>query len=244
MNPAGEHRTESLAVYLLDEIGFEDFLAFQRRLVYEISGDRSRAALVLCEHSPLISVGRHGSRSHIHLDQSELNVKGWPIRWVNRGGGCLLHAPGQLAVYPIFPLDRMGLGVPEYLSGLRNVLHAVTSDACVRSATVEGAGIAVDGRMLAQVGIAVRDWVSYFGAAVNVAPDLEPFRRIQCGGSDAPMTSMERERRLSVNPALIRQRIVERMMERFDLPRVSVFHHHPALPQRLPARASSLPVFS
>src|SRR5689334_24366550 len=38
------------------------------------------AALIVCEHSPTITVGRHGSNSHIHLDPAELDLRGWPVR--------------------------------------------------------------------------------------------------------------------------------------------------------------------
>src|SRR5262245_47361629 len=108
-----------LTAHLLDAVDFPAWLALQRRLVYAVSGDRRHAALVLCEHPPLISVGRQGSREHVHVDPRELRLKGWSVRWVNRGGGCLLHLPGQLAVYPILPLDRLGLDLHDYLDALQ-----------------------------------------------------------------------------------------------------------------------------
>src|SRR5438105_5903882 len=86
--------TKSLQVYLLGTVDFEALLRCQRRLHYEISGDRDLAALVLCEHPPLITVGRHGSRAHILAEPRELALRGWRIRWVNRAGGCWLHQPG------------------------------------------------------------------------------------------------------------------------------------------------------
>src|SRR5438270_12839658 len=101
----------ALQVYLLGTVEFEALLRLQRRLHYEISGDRGQAALVLCEHPPLITVGRHGSRAQILLEAQELKLRGWPVRWVNRGGGCWLHQPGQLSVYALVPLDQLGLGV-------------------------------------------------------------------------------------------------------------------------------------
>jgi len=230
VSEAADDLRTTLDVYLLGRVGFDELLALQRRLVFEISGDRGRACLLLCEHDSLISVGRHGSRSQIQFDHGELNARGWPVRWVNRGGGCLLHAPGQLAVYPILPLDRLGLDLPAYLAALRAMLLDVTSDAGVKGAVAEPSGAAVAGRPVARIGIAVRDWVSYFGATLNVNPDLEPFRRIRESDRDSPMTSLERERRLAINPALVSQRIVERFMEHFHLPRVAVFHGHPSLP--------------
>src|SRR5262249_32813732 len=95
----------TLQVYLLGTVEFDAALAPQRRLVSEGAGDRSRGALVLGEHPPLITVGRRGSRAHIHAEPGELRARQWGVRWVNRGGGCLLHLPGQLAVYPVLSLD-------------------------------------------------------------------------------------------------------------------------------------------
>ena len=68
-------------------------------------------SLVLCEHPPTISVGRSGSRAHILLDDEELRGRGVAVRWVNRGGGCVLHLPGQLVGYLALPLAASGLDV-------------------------------------------------------------------------------------------------------------------------------------
>src|SRR4051812_43090928 len=88
----------ALRVYLLGLVEFEAVLAVQRALVYQVAGERDTAGLVLCEHPPLITVGRHGSPAHIRCGPEELRARRWRVRWVNRGGGCLLHLPGQLAV--------------------------------------------------------------------------------------------------------------------------------------------------
>lgn len=230
-----------LNVYLLGRVDFDALLALQRRLVYEISGDRRQAVLLLCEHDPLITVGRQGSRAHIHFDPFELRLKRCPVRWVNRGGGCLLHTPGQLNLYPILPLDQLQLDLGRYLDTLRAVLQDVASDAGLRGVHSDPVGLTAAGRLVAHLGVAVRDWVSYFGAAININPDLEPYRRVQCGGLHEPMTSLERERRLAINPLLVRQRLVERFMERFELPRVAIYHDHPALPAQRPLHLPSLP---
>lgn len=218
----------TLEVYLLDHVPFEDLLTWQRRMVYEVAGCGDRAILLLCEHEPLISVGREGSRADIRFDVDELRRMNWRIRWVNRGGGCTLHLPGQMAIYPILPLQRLGLNLPRYLDGLYDVMGKVVADANIRGASRDPSGIAVDGRLIAQVGVAVRNWVSYFGGVLNVNPDLEPFRRVDCGGRSVPMTSIERERRLAINPQLVRQRIVEHVQERFGFKRI-VFRPEPRM---------------
>src|SRR6516164_9878196 len=118
----------ALQVYLLGSVDFDTALALQRRLVFEVSGNRNSAALILCEHPPLITVGRHGSWAHILCGSEERRARRWSVRWVNRGGGCLLHLPGQLAIYPILALDRLDLGVQAYLDRLHTLVAAVLAD--------------------------------------------------------------------------------------------------------------------
>src|SRR5262245_17773208 len=150
----------ALQVYLLGSVDFEAALRFQRRLLYDVSGERQQAILVLCEHPPIITVGRHGSHAHLFYGSDELRARRWQVRWVNRGGGCLLHTPGQFAVYPILPLDRLGLGLEEYLARLQAVLADVLADFQIRGETRPGrAGLWVGSRPIAAVGVAVRDWV-------------------------------------------------------------------------------------
>jgi lipoyl(octanoyl) transferase len=223
-----------LQAYLLGALDFEAALAFQRRLVYQVSGERGSSFLVLCEHPPLITVGRQGSWTHILPEPDELKARQWRVRWVNRGGGCWLHLPGQLAVYPILALDRQGLGLDEYLDTLHRVVIAVLDDFGVRGAARPGrAGVWVGPRLIAGVGVAVRDWVSYFGLVLNVDPALDVLRRV-CGGGPAGdgVTSLVRERRGPLRPALVRQRLLEHFTARFRCERVSLFSDHPSLSRK------------
>jgi lipoyl(octanoyl) transferase len=220
-----------LQAYLLGSVEFDAALALQRRLVYNVAGDRAQGALVLCEHPPLITVGRQGSRRHILCEPHELRARRWQVRWVNRGGGCLLHGPGQLAVYPVVALDALGLSVPEYVEQLQRVLAAVLDDFGVCGRTrAEQAGVWVGSRLIAAVGVAVWDWVTYYGAALNVNPALLPFRLVRCGGAAGePMTSLERERRGPLRPSLVRERLLEHFARVFGFERTSLFSDHPAL---------------
>jgi lipoyl(octanoyl) transferase len=236
--PASAAGDSVLQVYLLGAVDFDAALALQRRLAYEVAGDRNRAALILCEHPPLITVGRQGSRAHILCDPDELRARQWPVRWVNRGGGCLLHTPGQFAVYPILPLDRLGLTIPAYLDRLQATLAAVAADCSITAGVRAGhSGLWAGTRLLGAVGIAVRDWVTYYGAALNVNPALTPYRLVRCGG-DGPMTSLERERRGRVRPALVRERLVEHFAARFPVARTALFSDHPSLGRK--ARSDAL----
>jgi lipoyl(octanoyl) transferase len=230
-----------LQAYLLGAVGFEAALTLQRRLVYDVSGDRGRAALILCEHPPLITVGRQGSYFHLLLEPRELVARRWQVRWVNRGGGCVLHLPGQLAVYPVFPLDRLGLDVQAYLDRLQQVLVNVLADFEVAGEVLPGrAGVWASGRLIAGVGVAIRDWVTYYGAYLNINPALRPFRLVCCAGDhELPMTSLERERHRPIRPAQVRERLLEHFADRFAFARTSLFSDHPALSER--ASSDALP---
>jgi lipoyl(octanoyl) transferase len=243
--PSSPEAGPLLRVYLLGQVEFEAALALQRALVYQVAGARDTACLVLCEHPPLITVGRHGNPGHIGCGPEELRARRWRVRWVNRGGGCLLHLPGQLAVYPVLALDRHRLGVEDYLGRLQRVVVAVLDDFGVRAGTRPGEpGVWVGDRLIAGVGVAVRDWVSYFGVALNVNPDLAPFRLVRTGrADDGPMTSLERERRGPLRPALVRERLLEHFAAAFGFGRTALFFNHPLLsrPPVLPGAVAGRP---
>jgi lipoyl(octanoyl) transferase len=233
-----EHGT-ALQAYLLGSVDFEAALRFQRRMHYEVSGNRDLGVLILCEHPPLISVGRHGSRAHILCEADELRAREWRIRWVNRGGGCMLHLPGQLAMYSIVALDRLGLTLPEYIARLQGVLQDVLDDFSVAAEVWRHPpGVSVGSRVIAGVGVSVRDWVSYYGAFLNINPDLPSYRLVRWGhGEEAPMTSLVRERRAPLRPALVRERLIEHFASRFAFSRTTLFSDHPMLKSEK-ARAS------
>jgi lipoyl(octanoyl) transferase len=218
-----------LSAYLLGGLSFDALLALQRRLVYDISGDRDSAALVLCDHPTGITVGREGSASHVRLNPDQLATRGWPANWVARGGGAMLHVPGQVACYPVLALDAFNLTAGRYVSEL----IAVACDVC-REFGVEGTpdherpGVRANGRRVAHVGVAVRGNVTSFGLVVNATLDLAPFREVRCDGDSHAMTSMARESAHRVRVTTVRQLLLELTVRRFGFDRVSVFHTHPA----------------
>jgi lipoyl(octanoyl) transferase len=230
----------TLQAYLLGLVDFDAALLLQRRLFYDVTGHRDRAAIIVCEHPPLITVGRHGSHSHLRLDDDN---RGLQLRWVPRGGGCWLHLPGQFALYSVMPLDTLGLTIPEYLARLGSALVRVLNDFSVHHATrVTEVGVCVASRPVATLGACVRDQVTTFGSVFNLCPDLEDFRRVRCHpAAREPMTSLERERRGAVRPGMVRERIVEHVAAAFGIPHIAPFtdhvllHRNPTTPQKATA---------
>ena len=96
LKSATETASRSLDVYLLGVVDFDSALFLQERTLYDLSDrDDSKGVLIVCEHPQMITVGREGSHSHILCDSHELTSRQMDVRRLNRGGGCIVHAPGN-----------------------------------------------------------------------------------------------------------------------------------------------------
>ena len=226
-----------LEIYMLGLVDFDEVQRLQRRLVYDL-GDRPGASLILCEHPPTISVGRSGSRLHIAPDDDFLRSLGVRVRWINRGGGCVLHLPGQLAAYFALPLAAMGLNLKRYLDGLHNALVGVLDEFDLKGTTrPEQPGVFLGHSRVATVGIAVNRWIAYHGMTLNVGPFLEPFELILdepgIGGYRLHQTSMEsRRQRLTPMPK-VREALIRRLETEFGLEQHHLYTHHPLIRRKV-----------
>lgn len=145
--------------------------------------------LLLVEHDPVITVGVQGS-------DGDALPSDLPRFDVERGGKSTYHGPGQLVGYPIVDLGRRGRDVRRFVRDVEELVIDGLRGVGIRSGRVEGKrGVWVDGRRkIASVGIAIEEWVSLHGFAVNVATDLDVFTRFRpCGFDGSVMTSAERE---------------------------------------------------
>ena len=221
-----------LDVYLLGELEFEQALRLQHRLVYDVSGsDGQLAALVLCEHDSIITIGRGGSRGHIACDDDELARQGLTLRWVNRGGGCVLHKSGQLVVYPVIPVCAESLKPAAYLRLLAHCLVQVLSEFNLNASVASDySSVYVRGAQIATIGIAVSRWVAYYGFTLNVSGWTKPFEIIHPTGNGAlTATTIEAERRRPIKMAQVREALVRQFVQTFRIPRYHIFTWHPML---------------
>src|SRR5438270_9465316 len=157
-------------IHLLGVVDFEDCLSLQRRLAYDaVTRGDGRTVVLLCKHPPTITIGRSGSRADVKLTGAELAHRQLEIRYVSRGGGAILHAPGQLAIYPIVPLAQHGWTIGDYLRRLQKSLADLLVEFNVKPAAIPGS-MALAGRsgVLAALGVSVRHGVTMHGAFLNV----------------------------------------------------------------------------
>ncbi len=225
--------------FLLGRLDYGTWQSFQRRLAYQASADvRNRLVVVCCEHSAEITVGRNGSRAHIRLTQDELNRAGLSVRWVNRGGGVVLHGPGQLAIYPIASLDGCGWSTDEFMRHFHDGLRATIESLGIRT-VARGASTSVWTRrgLLVATGVAVDDRTTTYGAFVNVNPQRSWQGFIdtaagQSGGDHrTPTSSLFAERRRSVRMTEVRSAVVEHLTQAFGCQRHELHTVHPWLKQ-------------
>lgn len=226
-----------LEVYLLGLVDFEDILSLQRRLVYDF-GEREGTALILCEHPPIITIGRSGSRAHIRADEEELRSWGIRQRWVNRGGGVVLHLPGQLVAYVVLPLRPLGLDVRGYVDGLQQAVLSTLAEFSLTGTTrPDLPGVFLGQERVASVGVAVNRWIAYHGLTLNVGPFLSPFGLLEEPGPDGAFlrqTSMEARRQRPTPMAKVRESLIRQVEETFGLSRHVLFTDHPLIRRKAP----------
>jgi lipoyl(octanoyl) transferase len=129
------------------------------------------------EHPPVFTLGMNAAREHV-LAPGDI-----PLVQIDRGGQVTYHGPGQLVVYPLLDLRRLGVGVRQLVIALESaIIDLVASWNIEALGRRDAPGVYVAGRKLASIGLRIRRSCSYHGLAFNIAMDLEPFRRINpCG---------------------------------------------------------------
>jgi len=227
-----ETESPALEAFLLGRVEFEHCLDAQRRLAEQIgSRDDGRIDVIVCEHEPVITVGRAGSPIDVARGSQALKSRQIEVRWVGRGGGSMLHCPGQLAIYPIVPLRWHGLTVGEYLERLLAAVVETLDDLRIPGRVPPGR-FGVWGRtgQLAAVGIAVRSGVTYQGAWLNVCPPMGLFKLVDTDPAEATrMSCLAAERRGHVKMGTVRSTLVPHLAQTLGCARYHLHSGHPLL---------------
>lgn len=233
-NPVESSSDRVADFHLLGEVDFEDALRLQRRLVYELSAaGRPRAVVLCCEHLPIITIGRLGSRSHIKLSNDELRRQQLPTRWLDRSGGCILHTPGQLAVCVILPLQQFGWTHAGFQQHLQRAAQRALEDNGIRTET-DSKRCGLWGRtgLLAALGTSVQDGVTSQGLFINVAPSVSTFGFIETAapcaqpGERPTMSCLLAERRQPVRMSTVRSALIEQLASSFGCDRHNIHTGH------------------
>ena len=142
--------------------------------------------LWITEHAPVFTQGLNGKAEHL-LDTGDI-----PVVQIDRGGQVTYHGPGQLALYCLLDISRLGIGVRGLVTAIEESIIEMLARYNVKSeARRDAPGVYVNGAKIAALGLRIRKGCCYHGLSLNIEMDLGPFARINpCGLKDQAVTQM------------------------------------------------------
>ena len=171
------------------------------------------------EHPPVFTLGLAGDAGNLHSPSNQI-----PLVQVDRGGEITYHGPGQIVVYLLLDLKRLGIFVKELVSRIEQALIDTLADFGIKAERHPGApGIYVSeqsgvpsewiGAKVAALGLKVSKSCSYHGLALNVATDLEAFQRIHPCGYEGLKTVDMQTLGIKDNIDTISQRLLQHLQK-------------------------------
>ena len=198
--PAREERAGALEVHWLGRLPYREAWERQKALVRARVASQIPDQLLLLEHPPVLTLGRHADERHVRASEELLAAAGVEVYRVERGGEVTYHGPGQLVAYPIILLADHGLLVISFVRLLEQAMAETAAEygvAAGRRRGYPGCWCDPEGpqpRKLGALGVRVERGVSYHGIALNVTTDLAGFDLIDpCGLPGLTVTSIARE---------------------------------------------------
>lgn len=199
-----------------DLIDYQTALQKQLEYVEKVSADENHPGfLIFCTHPAVVTTGRQTEPSDIFAWQG-------PVIEISRGGKATYHGPSQVIVYPILNLKNSRAGrAPQEIRGyLRDFEQAIVNTlkhydipaTGNKSDKVEDTGVWIESQKIASLGIAVKKWISFHGAAINVLHDPTAFQGINpCGYKTETMTSVEKILNKKINLDEFKQQLRQQL---------------------------------
>ena len=159
--------------------------------VTAIKKGTERELVWLLEHPPIYTRGNSASEDEL------LRSPRFPVFDTGRGGRYTYHGPGQRVIYVMLDLTNHGSDVRAYVNKLEQWLMDTLAEFDINAERRLGrVGIWISGKdkrdlKIGAIGVRVRRWISFHGASLNVAPDLQNYSDIvPCGVRDHGVTSI------------------------------------------------------
>ena len=139
-----------------------------------------------------------------------------PVVKSDRGGLITYHGPGQLVIYFLLNIKRLGMGPRELVATLEQTLIDYIGEYSIQAHIREGApGVYISDKKVAALGLRIRKGCTYHGISINVDMDLTPFTYIDpCGYEDMEVTQL-RDWGIAVNVEKAAEGLVTRFRSRF-----------------------------
>jgi len=206
---------------LVKHLGLADYAATYEamRLFTKVRTVATVDVIWILEHPPVFTLGLAGDAENLHSPSNQI-----PLVQVDRGGEITYHGPGQIVVYLLLDLKRLGIFVKELVSRIEQAVIDTLADFGIQAERHPGApGIYVSeqagvpaewvGAKVAALGLKVSKSCSYHGLALNVATDLEAFKRIHPCGYEGLKTVDMQTLGIKDNIDTISQRLLEHLQK-------------------------------
>ena len=180
----GNSAVPAVTIKTLGSCDYHDTFVAQREFTLNRT-DETADEIWFLDHPKVFTQGQAGKAEHL-LTPGDI-----PVVQSDRGGQVTYHGPGQLVVYFLIDLNRIGFGIKTLVRNLERAIVDVLAEFKIAAKAREDApGVYTnDGAKIASLGLRVRNARTYHGIAINVDMDLEPFLRINpCGYQGLAMT--------------------------------------------------------
>jgi len=206
---------------LVKHLGLADYVSTYEamRLFTNERNSATPDEIWVLEHPPVFTLGLAGDASNLHSPSKQI-----PLVQVDRGGEITYHGPGQIVIYLLLDLKRLGIFVKELVSRIEQAVIDTLADFGIKAERHPGApgiyvleqpGVSVEwvGAKVAALGLKVSKSCSYHGLALNVATDLEAFRRIHPCGYEGLKTVDMQTLGIKDNVDTISQKLLEHLQK-------------------------------
>jgi lipoate-protein ligase B len=159
---------------------------------YELVKSSGFPVVLGFEYYPVITLGKRASVSEEILSGlPELERQGFEIAETDRGGQATLHSPGQLVIYPLVDIKKLGISVRQYVSLLEQTTILWLEKYKLIAQAAEDAGVFTEHGKIAFIGLRVDRGITRHGISINISNDLSLFRTIRaCGLASRSLDSL------------------------------------------------------
>ena len=198
---------ENLTFKSLGTVNYHETLELMRSHIKEKDFSNE---IWLLEHPPVFTLGTAADNSHI-LDSKEI-----PVVQSDRGGEVTYHGPGQLVIYFLLDIKKLGCGPNRLVVSIQEFIKELLSDVLIESSFIEGApGVYVNDKKIASIGLRISKNKTYHGVSINFDMDLKPFTYINpCGYEGLEVTQIKDFNR-NISKLQLEELVIEKLRHIF-----------------------------
>lgn len=180
--------------------------------------------LLLCQHPHVYTLGKHGSKQNLLIDEEQMKARKVTFYKTNRGGDITYHGPGQFVAYPILDLEQFTPDLRQYMRSLEESVILLLKEYNIDATRLDGAiGVWLDAdkpgkqRKICAMGVRSSRWMTLHGLALNVNTDLTYFTHIvPCGITDKSVTSIAKELGRKIDEQEVKEIFLDKFAQVFQ----------------------------